>query len=122
MNNKNIIMDYLQMSSEQYDEKLFQTYWSWCVKYGKTPIHIQQLFANTTISNWWITEYEKLLSQFTTALEFLPKKKDLLDHHFYGYVVQIYEIYPKALIEAIKNDNLKQEIVLIKNLPLYHAN
>lgn len=122
MNNKNKIIDYLQLTSAQYDEQLFQTYWSWCQLHGKVPSHIQQLMANTALSKWWYAEYSKLETQFCNAVPFLPKRKDILEHHFYGFTVQINTIYPKALIEAIKLSTKKEELTIIKKMPNYYAN
>lgn len=121
-NNKNIIIDYLQLTSEQYNEQVFQNYWSWCTKYGKTPTHTQQLLANKSVNKWWMDEYQKLEDQFINAIGVLPLKKDILQHTFYGFTVQIFTIYPKALIEAIRNDNIKIELETIKKLPNYYAN
>lgn len=122
MNNRNIIIDYLQLTSEEYDQRLFQSYWNWCQLHGKVSFHTQQLLANAGLSKWWYAEYSKLETQFCNAVPFLPKRKDILEHHFYGFTIQINTIYPKALIASIKMNSKKEEILIIKNLPNYYAN
>ncbi len=122
MDNKNKIIDYMQFTSAEYDDKLFQVFWSWCQKYGKTPSHTQQLLANSGVSKWWIVEYSKLEIQFINAYPHLPKKRDALVYHFYGFITQINTIYPKALIEAINSKIQQEEINIIKKLPTYYAN
>lgn len=119
---KNQIMDYLQYSSEVYDDKKFLLFWAWCQKYGQTPSHTQQLLSNTQVFNWWNLEYTKLENQFLSVIEQLPKRMDLIQHHFYGFTVQIFSIFPKPLMDAIAKNVEKQEINLIKKIPNYHAN
>jgi hypothetical protein len=121
-NNKNIIIDYLQLTTEQYNEIVFQNYWNWCLKYGKTPAHTQQLLACSTVNKWWMNEYSKLEVQFINAIGVLPLRKDILEHTFYAFTVQIFANYPKPLIDAIRNDNLKNEVETIKKYPSYYAN
>jgi hypothetical protein len=104
MDNKNLIMDYLQKSSSEYDEYLLQTYWAWCKKNGVTKAHTQQLFANTIISNWWMCEFSKLELQFIKTYDCLIKRKDIIDSSYYSFTSQINHLYPKALINAIKVD------------------
>lgn len=122
MNNKNKIIDYLQLTSEQYDERIFQIFWSWCQRYGKTTNHSQQLLSNSAVSNWWTREYEKLENKFLEALPYLPLHKNSLEYHFYGFVGEISTIYPKALIDAISKNVNKEEIKISKKLPIYYAN
>ncbi|WP_294958758.1 hypothetical protein [uncultured Flavobacterium sp.] len=122
MNNTNKIIDYLQLTSEEYDERVFEIFWSWCFKYGKSSNHSQQLLANSPISNWWIKEYVKLESKFLEAVPHLPLHKNSLEYHFYGFVGEMSTIYPKALIDAISKNIQKEDSRITKQLPKYYAN
>lgn len=108
MDNKTIIMDYLQLTSHEYDEKIFQTYWNWCRHNGQTPYKTQMILSNASICKWWIVEFDKLLLQFIKTAHLLPRKIDLLNHHFYSLTIQIYELYPKPLINNVLR-NLNDE-------------
>ncbi len=122
MNNKNKIIDHLQLTSEQYDERLFQIFWCWCQKFGKTTNHSQQLLANHGIAKWWHTEYEKIEAKFIEAIPYLPLHTNNLEYHYFGFIDQMKTIYPKPLIDAISASVKKEEIKIIKQLPTYYAN
>jgi hypothetical protein len=122
MNTKSKIMNYLQISSQEYEDRLFHTFWNWCNKYGKNTKHSQQLLANYSVSKWWILEYNKLEDKFLEALFCFPLNRDNLEYHFNGFTIQIYTIYPKALIEAVRVSIQKEEINIINKLPTYYAN
>lgn len=122
MNNTNKIIDYLQLTSEEYDERVFEIFWSWCLKYGRNSNHSQQLLSNSSISQWWIKEYDKLQQNFLDAIPHLPLHKNSLEYHFYGFVSEMSTIYPKALIDAISKNIQKEDSKISKQLPKYYAN
>lgn len=118
---QNQIMDYLQWSSEEYEQKMFITYFNWCHKYGKTPNIVQSLLANSRVSNWFMTEYTKLENQFIEMLNHYPKNIKNLNYHYQGFATQIFTIYPKPLIDELKvNESFK--IKLIAHSPEIYAN
>ena len=101
---QNQIIDYLQISTDEYNDNLFEVYWNWCKQYGASPSQVQQLLANARVSNWFMMEYTKLQNQFLAALPHLPKNTQALEHHYRGFLSQIFAIYPKAMIDETKQN------------------
>ncbi len=101
---KNQIIDYLQITSDDYDDGLFNTYWNWCEKYGDTPSKVQQLLANTKVNKWFMMEYSKMQKSFLDAIPHLPKNMHSLDY-YRGFVIQIFTIYPKSMIDELNNND-----------------
>ena len=99
---QNQIIDYLQITTDEYNDNLFQIYWNWCQKYADSDSKVQQLLANTQVSNWFMMEYTKLQNQFLVALPHLPLNHHSLEYFYNGFVVQIFKIYPKAMIDILK--------------------
>lgn len=119
---KNQIIDYLQITTHEYDEQLFMRYWNWCVKYGQSEMHIQQLLCNVGVNNWWMYEFTKLEKRFCDAVHLLPKTADQLDYHYNGFVAQIIEIYPIALINGIRKSNMGIKVKLVNQYPALYVN
>lgn len=118
---KNQVMDYLQWSSEEYEDRLFLSIWKWCEKYGIYLSIIQQLMANRQINNWFMTEYTKCELEFLKIAEMMPNKVKQLEGHYKYCTAQMQEIYPEPLITMIKR-NKEFSNVFIKNTPIYYAN
>lgn len=114
---KKAIIDYLQITTEEYNELIFQYYWNWCFKYASTPNITQQLLANALVNKWFMIELHKVELQFMKTAQNLPNKKHVLEPVFYGLLVQVFNIYPKPLIEGLKkNSEYKTQI---KNYVVY---
>jgi hypothetical protein len=110
-NIKNRVIDYLQMTSIDYDENLLKTYMSWCDKYADSPSKFQQLLANARINKWFLMEYSKMQNNFLASVPHLPKTTHSLNYHYNGFVLQIFTIYPKSIIDELKtNDTFIQMI------------
>ena len=118
---KNQVMDYLQWSSEEYEDRLFLTIWNWCQQYGDHPSVVQQLMANARINRWFLIEYQKLELQFLQITDVVPQKTEQLRAHYKAYTAQIMAVYPKPLIESIKR-NREFSNLLLTNTPIYYAN
>lgn len=118
---KNQVMDCLQWSSDEYDQRLFQTIWNWCHIYGKYPSIIQQLLANSQVNKWFLTEYEKCEFQFLKVAEVVPNKVEPLRDHYKACTVQIMAIYPQPLIDSITR-NKEFSNIFLTNTPIYYAN
>ena len=101
---KNQIMDYLQWSGLEYDDRIFTAYWNWCQHYGKYDSIIQQMLANRAISLWFMNEYAKLENNFLKVVNVVPTKTEPLRGHYYACTADIMAIYPKPLIQAIKRN------------------
>lgn len=118
---KNKIMDFLQMTSEEYDLKMWLTYLNWCDKYATSESHFQQLLANSAINAWYMIEFEKLQNRFIQMMAHIPQKTDAIRYHYNGCIIEIFTIFPKPLIDESKcADSIKTK--LIKNTPLFYAN
>jgi hypothetical protein len=118
---KNQIMDYLQWSSDEYDQRTFQTIWNWCQQYGEYPSIIQQLLANSNVNKWFLTEYEKCELQFLKVAEVIPNNTEALRAHYKACTAQIMAIYPKPLIDSIAR-NREFSNTYLTNTPIYYAN
>ena len=118
---KNMVMDYLQWSTEEYEARLLISIWIWCQKHGCYPSIIQQLFANSLVNKWFMTEYTKCEMQFIKIAEMMPNKIKQLEGHYKSCTSQIQDIYPKPLIDIIKKNRDFSNIYII-NTPVYYAN
>ena len=118
---KNQIMDYLQWSSDEYEDRVFLSILNWCQQYGDYPSVVQQLMANARINRWFLIEYQKLELQFLQITDVVPQKTEQLRAHYKACTAQIMAVYPKPLIESIKR-NRDFSNLLLTNTPIYYAN
>lgn len=101
---KNQIMDTLQWSSEEYDDRLFQSYFNYCVSYGSYPANIQQLLANSKLNKWFLKEYAKAEVQFLKIAEVVPPTKvDFLRGQYKACTAEVMKLYSKPLIDVRRN-------------------
>lgn len=115
---KNQVMDCLQWSSDEYDQRLFQTIWNWCHIYGKYPSIIQQLLANSQVNKWFLTEYEKCELQFLKVAEVVPNRVEPLRGHYKACTSHVMTIYSQPLIDNIKRNRDFTTIII----EVYYAN
>ena len=101
---KNQIIDYLQWSSDEYDDRVFTAYWNWCQHYGHYESIIQQMLAHAGINKWFISEYAKLENNFLQVVNVVPNRTKTLQAHYKACTAEIMGIYPKPLINAIKKN------------------
>ncbi|MBY0487391.1 MAG: hypothetical protein K2P85_09440 [Flavobacteriaceae bacterium] len=64
MSTKNKTMDYLMISSEQYDDMIYQTYFIWCHKFASSESKFQEIWANAAVNKWFLIQYTKMELQF----------------------------------------------------------
>ena len=102
MSTKNKIMDYLMMTSEEYDNMIYQTYFVWCHKRASTDNKLQELLANSAVNKWFLKQYLKLESNFIAMVEHFPNQVKDLNYHYKGCTVEIYNLYPLDLITNLK--------------------
>ena len=118
---KNQIIDHLQWTSQDYDDRVFQAYWNWCQLHGQLQSIIQQLLANRGVNKWFLQEYEKLENQFLQIVAVAPNNIDMLEIHYKVCTSAIMANYPKDLMDAIKKN-----IAFLKSQPMtntiYYAN
>ena len=119
---KNQVMDYLQWSSEQYEGRYFQSFWTWCQNYGQYPSVIQQLLANRQVNAWFNYEFGKLEHNFIKIYEACPNASvQVLENHYKAATASIITIYPKPLLEQVKR-NREFSNIYVTNTPIYYAN
>ena len=115
-------MDILQMSSKEYDTRLWKTYWVWCDKRAINSSHFQALLANSAINRWFMREYDTLQRNFLEFVDLWPGKLRQPEYHYAGFMTEIYMIYPKPLIDAERGKTKNLIIELKHKLPLIYAN
>ena len=118
---KNQVMDYLQWSSEEYEERVLQQYWAWCINYGQYHSIIQQLLANRAVNKWFLMEFNKLEIHFLNIVNVVPQKTEPLRNHYKACTSEIMGIYQKPLIEAIKK-NIDFIKINTQTNTIYYAN
>lgn len=118
MTNKNKVMDYLMISSAEYDEMIFTTYWNWCDKWATSGSVFQGLVANASLNKWFLLQYSKLEQDFIDLIEFFPKKLSNSKFNYHNCTVDIFNLYPKPIINACKN-NLDYQIKITEKITLY---
>ncbi len=108
---KNQIIDLLQWSSEDYENRVFQAYWNWCKSNAKFPLTEhnlpsieQQLLANAAINKWFISHYTTCENKFLELAKIVGNNNvDQLEIHYKACTADVNRWYPKALMEGLKN-------------------
>lgn len=118
---KNQVIDYLQWTTDEYEQRLFKAIWNWCIVHGQTSSVTQQLMASSKINKWFMNEYSKLEFQFILIAENVPCSTKQLEDHYKACTAQITDIWPKVLLEDIKRNN-DFNSKLITNTPTIYAN
>lgn len=114
-------MDILQWSSDEYEQRVFSTYWNWCSKQTPYPSMVQQLLANSAINKWWDHNFANFETEFLTIAENTAKTNVQVLRQFYEATTgQIMVYFPSALIDDIKR-NRDFSNSYIPNT-IYHAN
>ena len=117
---KNQVMDSLQWSSEEYESRVFQSYWTWCHTYGNYPSRIQQLLANSAVNKWFLIEYQKCEEQYLKIAEVVPNHIEGLRGHYKGCTAHIMTIYNQPLLDAVKKNKAFSAMLLEHTI--YYAN
>lgn len=99
---QNQIQDYLQLSSDEYEQMVLTHYWSWCQKYSTNEQMLQCYLSNATINNYFMTEWNKNENIFLKMIEGIPKTPDRLAYHYNGCVVQIYKNHSPGMFEKFR--------------------
>lgn len=118
---KHQVMEYLQWSSEEYEQLVFKMYHNWCIKHGVSQSVIQQLMANASINKWFMNEFEKCEQNFIATTDVLPNRVELWRETYKACIIQIIVIYPKPLLDRIK-PNPDFITMILTNTPLFYSN
>lgn len=118
---QNQIQDYLQWSTEEYEDRLILSIMVWCQHHGQYPSIVQQLLANSGLNKWFMMEYQKCELQFLKIVAVIPPQPDQLLSHYKACTAQMMIKRPKALLEKIKR-NKEFSNLLLTHTPVYYAN
>lgn len=119
---KNQVIDVLQWTSEEYEDRLFISIWKWCELYGSYPSIIQQLLANSEINRWFMYEFSKCELQFLKITEVTPNTNiKQLETLYKACTAEIQTKFNQPLISKIKR-NRDFTNLFLTNTPVYHAN
>jgi hypothetical protein len=118
---KNQVIDALQWSTQEYEDRLFLSMWNWCQHYGQYPSVIQQLLANSQVNKWFLSEHEKCELQFLKITGVVAQKPEILAAHYKACTAQMMALFPKSLLDAVRR-NKEFSNILITNTPVYYAN
>lgn len=108
----NKIIDHLQISSKQYFELKFETYFQWCDMYATNEEQLQSMIANAALYNWWNQEYSRLEAEYVEDYSDYFAKADV-SYLLTGYentVFKIFYYYSKPLIKQARKLNLTPQI------------
>lgn len=118
---QNQIQDYLQWSTEDYEDRLILSIMKWCDHYGQYPSISQQLLANSEVNRWFMTEYHKCELQFLEIVNVVPLNPAQLATHYKACTAQMMARYPKPLLEKIKR-NKDFSNLIVTHTPVYFSN
>jgi hypothetical protein len=119
---KNQVIDILQWSSQEYEDRLFFSMLKWCQLHGGYPSVIQQLLANRRVNNWFMHNFTICELEFLKITEIIPNTNlKQLEGHYYACTSKMQEIFPKPLISEIKK-NKDFSNILVTNTPVTYAN
>lgn len=118
---RNKIIDYLQWTSHEYDQRFFKAYWNWCQLHASSPSQVQQFLACASINKWFCIQYSLLEENFVKIAEIMPNNTKQLVTHYETCTADISSIYPADLISSIKR-NADFSNAIITNTPIFYAN
>ena len=117
----NQVIDYLQWTTDEYEQRIFQAMYNWCQIHGKWPSIIQQYLANAAINKWFLAEYSKCEQDFIKIAEHLPNNPRQLEAHYKACTADIGAKYCKPLMKNIKR-NKDFSNLFLDNAPVYYSN
>ena len=96
------------MTQEQYENEFVSRYMRWCLQFGITEEHLQQLLANSAVNMYYIERHDDLEAQAYAIL--LPQDAKIpIDaaRRIYDAILRdIFKTYPKPLIDAARKANV----------------
>ncbi len=118
---KHQIQDYLQLSSEEYEEMVLHHYWSYCHKYSTSDQMLQCLLSNSSVNKYFLDGFARYENEFLKMVENTPKQLDRLQYHYKGCIIQIYKYYNQPLLDKLKPLKNQEVVYLskINKLPFY---
>ena len=107
---KNKVIDFLQWTSDQYEERYMLQYFNWCRLHGVQPSIVQDLLANAKINNYFNRQMAIAESNFIKiafALPHLTIKE--LEGKYYACTADVSGKYP-TIIKEFKNNLIHKEM------------
>lgn len=118
---QNQVIDYLQWSSQEYEDRIFLSMCKWCELHGQYPSVIQQLLANAAVNRWFLREYAKREANFLKMAETEPNNPSNLRTLYKVCTSTIQTVYCDALMAGIKR-NRDFSNQLYNDAPVYYSN
>lgn len=106
------------ISSAEYDERIFITFWNWCKDRASSESETQELLANARVNKWFLNQYTQLENEFIQLVETFPKKLRDAKPEYYRTTTEIFNLYPKPLLDGYKN-NKDFKISLNEKIEIY---
>lgn len=90
-----------------YNEMLIESLLYWADKHSTSRTTFQKLVSSTQIRNWFFTQYQKYETEFIHFVRRHPNANKDDNKRLYARMVgKIYSIYPKSLIESLKDNSI----------------
>ena len=106
---KNQIIDYLQWSTIQYEDRYMLQYFNWCRLHGIQPSVVQELLANAKINNYFNRQMALCESNFIKIIQALPHCSICqLEAHYYACAAEVMHNYPTVISQYKQNPIYKQ--------------
>ena len=98
---KTRILNLLNLSPEEYEDKTLNTWVHWCVSKASGSKSLQKTLISQPLFNWWKKELEKL------ELEFIQDMEALQDHNPKG-CMQAYNFTTKRIYNHFSKPLIKK--------------
>ena len=106
-------------TEEGYEKIIFMLMFNWADLYSEASNDkMQFLFANKRINKWFRIELLKLIAQFREDLKLYENQPEITSKErcrlFTKTIAQIYDIYPKALMDEYNSVEIEIDFLLKK--------
>jgi|GEM_PF-5842111 len=98
------IQKILQISKEDRQKILFDTYATWCMTHTPNPKQLQKSLSSQELFNYFVSHYKEFESQFIIhkQLYCVNWDKSKTIEIYLKFIDDIYRIYPQSLLPKVK--------------------
>lgn len=109
----------LNLSNEDYEFMIFNTFYQWCMKYSANTSELQEMITNQKLFKWFQVEWKKQEIEF----EYLSKPFETLTtsdykNCFNRCIDKLFQVYPSALLQEIKGYPMPKVFVPVAAIKL----
>ena len=106
---KNKVIDFLQWTSDQYEERYMLQYFNWCRLHGVQPSIVQEIMANAKINNYFNRQMAMAESNFIKIVFALPHLSiKELEGKYYACTADVMPKYPTIISQYKHNPIFKE--------------